>query len=69
MTDPSASDAEAYAAGYRDRLQELIDDLRRDLARVEDPKAQALFETTAEALGGLVQALQDYREKDEEAWR
>jgi hypothetical protein len=34
-----------------------------------EPKAQALFETAAEVLTGLVKAFDDYEKKSEEAWR
>ena len=42
---------------------------REDVAKVSDPKAQALFETTAEVLKGLVKAFDDFEEKREEAWK
>jgi hypothetical protein len=35
---------------------------------VSDPKAQALFETTAEALKGLEKAFDDFEAKREAAW-
>jgi hypothetical protein len=36
---------------------------------VEDPRALALFETTAEVLGGLITAYEHYEHGAEEAWR
>jgi hypothetical protein len=42
---------------------------REDVSKVSDPKAQALFETTAEVLKGLVKAFDDFEEKREEAWK
>jgi rubrerythrin len=33
------------------------------MSKVSDPKAQALFETTAEMLKGLVKAFDDFEEK------
>ena len=42
---------------------------REDVSKVSDPKAQALLETTAELLKGLVSAFDDFEEKREEAWR
>lgn len=50
------------------RLQERIDHLRADVHQVEEPQAKALFETTAAALGGLVQAFEDYEQQNEAAW-
>jgi len=38
-------------------LQQARQECRDDIGRISDPKAQALFETTAEALGGLCKAL------------
>ena len=35
----------------------------------KEPKAQALFETAAEVLTGLVKAFDDYEKKNEAAWR
>jgi hypothetical protein len=40
-----------------------------DVGNVEEPRAEALFETTAEVLGGLKKAFEHYEEKSEEAWR
>jgi hypothetical protein len=55
------------------RLKEMLDDTvrhaREDVGKVDDPKAQALFETTAEVLSGLVKAYNDYEQKSEAAWR
>ena len=42
---------------------------REDVAKVSDPKAQALFETTTEVLKGLVKAYDDFEERKEEAWK
>lgn len=50
-------------------LRDVIDHLREDVGKVDDPKAEALFETTAEVLGGLVTAYEHYEEKNEEAWQ
>ena len=51
------------------RMRQLIDHLREDVGKVTEPKAQALFETSAEVLTGLVKAFGDYEKKNEEAWR
>ena len=50
-------------------LRALISHLRDDVKEMKDPKAKALFETTAEALGGLLQAFEDYERGDEAAWQ
>ena len=51
------------------RMGQLIEHLREDVGKVTEPKAQALFETSAEVLSGLVKAFDDYEEKSEAAWR
>jgi hypothetical protein len=37
--------------------------------RVTDPKALALFETTAEVLQGLITAYEHFEQKSEPVWR
>jgi hypothetical protein len=51
------------------QMRQIIDHLREDVGKVTEPKAQALFETSAEVLTGLVKAFDDYEKKSEEAWR
>ena len=57
--------AEHIAQMLRDAQQEC----RADIGRVDDPKAQALFETIAEVLGGAMKALTDYQKKNESVWQ
>ena len=51
------------------RMCRLIEHLRADIEKITEPKAQALFETSAEVLLGLVKAFDDYEKKSEAAWR
>ena len=51
------------------RMGQLIEHLREDVGKVTEPKAQALFETSAEVLTGLVKAFDDYEKKSEKAWQ
>jgi hypothetical protein len=51
------------------RMGQLIEHLREDVGKVTEPKAQALFETSAEVLSGLVKAFNDYEKRSEAAWR
>lgn len=44
-------------------LNELIAHLRSDIDQFDEPKAQALFETTAQVLLGLRTAFRDYEEQ------
>jgi hypothetical protein len=51
------------------QLDQLIAQVRKDIDQVQEPKAQALFETTAEVLIGLRKAYEDYTKGNEDAWR
>jgi hypothetical protein len=51
------------------QMRQLINHLREDVGKVMEPKVQALFETSAEVLNGLVKAFDDYEKKSEAAWR
>ena len=51
------------------QMRELVAHLRDDAGKVTEPKAQALFEISAEVITGLVKAFDDYEKKNEEAWR
>jgi hypothetical protein len=42
---------------------------KEDVSKVQDPKAQALFETTAEVLKGLVTAYDHFESGTEAAWK
>lgn len=41
---------------------------REEISYVNDSKAKALFETTAEVLAGLEKAYSDYQSENEGAW-
>ena len=51
------------------RMRQLVEHLREDVGKIIEPKAQALFETSAEVLTGLVKAFDDYEQKSEAAWQ
>jgi hypothetical protein len=51
------------------RMRQLIEGLREDVIKVSEPKAQALFETSAEVITGLLKAFGDYEKASEVAWR
>ena len=57
------------AAIVRKEFRELIEHLRGDINKIDEPKAQALFETAAEVIRGLDTAFKDYEEKSEQAWK
>ena len=64
-----SSDPKAHSEHIQQQLDELIQHARADIARVTEPRFQALLETTAEVLTGLKTAYQHYGEKHEAAWR
>ena len=50
-------------------LHEVVQHARKDVDKVDDPRAKALFETTAEVLTGLVNAYEHFERRSEPAWR
>lgn len=58
---------------HTSKLKEMLNDTaahaRKDVVKISDPKAQALLETTAEVLRGLVKAFDDFEQKNEPAWK
>ncbi len=63
------SDPRLHTANLRRMLTGVIDHAREDVDKISDPKAQALFETTAEVLIGLRKAFEDYERVSEAAWK
>jgi hypothetical protein len=63
------NDPKAHAANIERMLTEVIDHMRGDITRVEDPKAQVLFETSAEVLSGVRTAYQHFQNGSEKAMR
>jgi hypothetical protein len=50
-------------------LSDAINQAREGVGEVDDPRAQAMFETTAEVLQGLLTAYEHYERVAEEAWQ
>ncbi len=69
METIASKDPRARTANVRNKFRELIDHLRGDIKKIDEPKAQALFETTAEVISGLDTAFKHYEEKSENAWK
>lgn len=69
MKELDTKDPKKHSRNIRSGLQEMVDHLRRDIHIVEDPRAKALFETSAEVLIGLQKAFSDFEEGEEEAWK
>ena len=58
-----------HTANIKKEFRALIDHLRADVKKVEDPAAKALFETSAEVISGLEKAFSDYESQSEPAWK
>ncbi len=50
-------------------LDQLVQQVRSSIGQVQEPKAQALLETSAEVLLGLKKAFDDYQKGNEAAWQ
>lgn len=71
MTEPAghhSSDPRHHARKLQDMLNGVIEHAREDISKVSDPKAQALFETTAEVCAGLATAMEHYQQQ-KPAWQ
>src|SRR5262245_45211023 len=66
---PEDKDPRHHTRNMQKRLRDLIDHLRADIKKVDEPQLKAMFETAAEVLGGLSKAFHDYETKNERAWR
>jgi hypothetical protein len=69
MESIASKDPRAHSANIRAEFRQLVQHLREDITKVDEPKAQALFETAAEVIGGLETAFKHYEEKSEEVWK
>ena len=65
----ASHDPSVHTRNIKQMLTEVIDHLREDLDKVTEPKAQALFETSAEVLTGLRTAFEHYDAGTEKGMR
>ncbi|HET7550786.1 MAG TPA: hypothetical protein VFK04_05825 [Gemmatimonadaceae bacterium] len=63
------NDPRYHSMHIRRLLDDVSQHVREDVGKVNDPKAQALFETTAEVLDGLNKAYRDFENRSEDAWK
>lgn len=63
------SDPRYHTDNIKRMLRQVKDHVREDISKVSDPKAQVLFEVTAEVLQGLMTAYDHYETKSEPAMR
>jgi hypothetical protein len=69
MASTTDRDPRHHTQKMQKALKEIKAHLREDIEKVDEPQLKAMFETSAEVLGGLEKAFQDYERKNESAWR
>ena len=69
MVESDEPDPRRHTQKLRSMLDELAQHAREDVGKIDEPKAQALFETTAEVCLGLAKAFEHYEEQSEPAWK
>ncbi|HEX6817609.1 MAG TPA: hypothetical protein VF120_04480 [Ktedonobacterales bacterium] len=63
------SNAPNSIAQIEQLLKSVRDQARQDLDTTQNPKVQALLETTAEVVQGLIKAYEDFEKGQEKAWQ
>lgn len=61
-------DPRHHTLKLQEMLNEVVQHAREDIGKIDEPKAQALFETTAEVCTGLATAMEHYQQQAP-AWR
>jgi hypothetical protein len=69
MASAADRDPRHHTQKMQKALHEVRNHLREDIEKVDEPQLKAMFETSAEVLGGLEKAFRDYEQKNEKAWR
>jgi len=70
MTDRqqyAESDPRHHTAKIKQMLMDTANHTKEDISKINDPKAQALFEVTREVLNGLIKSFNDFEQKNETA--
>ncbi|MBC7540510.1 MAG: hypothetical protein H7281_16920 [Bacteriovorax sp.] len=63
-----SSDPKEHAQNIEKYITQLKFFCHEEIKLVKEPKAKALFETSAEVLSGLEKAFSDYQAENEGAW-
>ena len=69
MASAADRDPRHHTRKMQKALHDIRNHLREDVQKVDEPQLKAMFETSAEVLGGLEKAFRDYEQKNEKAWR
>lgn len=64
MQDEQSRDPATHTSNNFDELR---DHLKENVDKIEEPQLRAMFETSAEVIGGLGKAFSDYEQKNEPA--
>jgi hypothetical protein len=62
-------DPRQHTRKIKEMLHGSMQHIREDITKVNDPEAQALLETSAEVLGGLITAYEHFEQRNGAAWR
>jgi hypothetical protein len=68
-TEYPVNDARHHTMKIAAEMQHLVSHLRGDAAKVQQPKAKAMYETAAESIDGLRKAFEDYARGTEPAMK
>jgi hypothetical protein len=60
MTSAVDGNPQHHTQKMKKRLSEMQEHLREDIGKVDEPQLKAMFETSTEVLGGLINAFGDY---------
>lgn len=69
VTSVTEKDPKHHIENMKKRSSDVVDHLRQDIRKVDERQLKAMFETSAEVLGGLIKAFSDHESKNEAAWR
>lgn len=69
MKNENSSNPIVHINNIKNHLKEIVDHLRTDVEKISDLKCQAMFEVSAEVIIGLIKAFDDYKNKNEKAWK
>jgi len=69
MATNRTNENEHHSGNVHRMMDDLVNHLRSDVPKVDDPQLKAIFETSAEVVTGLMKTIKDFESKTEEAWQ
>jgi len=67
--ESDSTDPREHAVRIREMLNGVAEHARKDIDKIDDPTAEALFETAAEVLMGLSKAFEHFEGRSEKAFK